>query len=299
MQVILLGTAAGGGFPQWNCGCAGCRTARHDPSAARPRTQSCVAVSADGERWFLLNASPDVRAQLALLPGGEPSGSRRTPVEGIVLTDAELDHTVGLLLLREGGALPLYCTGAVAATLERDTRLLPILRAFATVPLTLLDSGSEIPLADHTGAAAGLSVEAFPVAGHAPRFARCDDPGATTGLLLRSGGRTCAYVPGCATVDPALLERLAAADLVLFDGTFWSDGELAAVTGGSRSARDMGHLPIGGADGSLAPLSRLGARVVYVHLNNTNPVLLEQSAERAQVVAAGLIVGADGMTFDL
>lgn len=299
MHVTLLGTAAGGGFPQWNCACAGCRTARHDPAAALPRTQSSAAVSADGRHWFLLNASPDVPAQLALLPPEPPAGPRRLPIEGVILTDAELDHTLGLLLLREGGSVPIHATGAVRSTLEQDSRILPVLRAFADLPLTTLEEGVPAPLRHRGGEASGLTVEAFAVPGHAPRFATRNDPGHTVGLLVRGEDHACAYVPGCAALDPALVSRLTGLDLVLFDGTFWSDGELSAVTGGSRSAREMGHLPISGPGGSLEILPRLGGPVVYVHLNNTNPVLLEGSPERAAVVAAGLAVGADGMTFTL
>jgi pyrroloquinoline quinone biosynthesis protein B len=302
MHIILLGTAAGGGFPQWNCACVGCGTARRDPGAAVPRTQSSVAVSADGRHWFLLNASPDVRAQLTLLPAIESNGAatpRHLPIEGVVLTDAELDHTLGLLLLREGGSVPLYATGAVVETLERDLRILPVLRAFAEVPLRVLAEFAPVPLRLRNGEPSGLTVEAFGVGGHPPRFAGSDAAGHTVGLLLRDGLRVAAYLPGCAALDPALLDRLAGADLVLFDGTFWSDDELAAVTGGGRTAGDMGHLPISGPAGSLEQLRPLGTRVVYVHLNNTNPVLLEGSPERAAVRAAGMTVGADGMTFTL
>lgn len=297
MHIVLLGTAAGGGFPQWNCACHVCRTARRDPSAAIPRTQSSAAVSADGRRWFLLNASPDVRAQLARLPGAEPSGSRRLPVEGIVLTDAELDHTLGILLLREGRTLPLYATDGVAGVLEHDSRLLPVARAFAEVPLTALVPGRPVPLVNRDGEASGLTVEAFPVAGGPPRFARRSGGGETVGLLLRAGGRSCAYVPGCGELDGPVMGFLEQADLVLFDGTFWTDDELAAVTGDGRSAREMGHLPISGPAGSMARLAHLPGRVVYVHVNNTNPLLIEAAAERAAVTAAGLTVGADGMIF--
>lgn len=304
MHVILLGTAAGGGFPQWNCSCRGCRTARCNPAAAVPRSQSSVAVSADGRHWFLLNASPDVRGQLALLPVAEPAEAagaapRNMPIHGIVLTDAELDHTLGLLLLREGGGVPVYASAAVAATLEHDSRILPVLRAFADVPVVTLTEGVAVPLRHRDGKPSGLTVEMFTVPGDAPRFAGTRSPGHTAGLLVRDGDRRCAYVPGCAALDAALASRLSGLDLVLFDGTFWSDGELPAITGGTRTAREMGHLPISGPGGSLEILPTLGTRAVYVHVNNTNPVLLEDSAERAAVTAAGLAVGADGMTFTL
>ena len=299
MHVILLGTAAGGGFPQWNCWCPGCRTARTDPAAATPRTESAVAVSADGHRWFLLNASPDVRAQLARIPQEPAAEPRRLPIEGVILTDAELDHTIGILLLREGRHLPLYATKAVAHILERDSHLLPVVRAFADAPVTCLAPWAPFALADRDGHPTGLSVEAFPVAGDAPRFASADAAGSTVGLLIRDARSCCAYVPGCGALDAATLEQLRAASLVLFDGTFWADDELIDLGVGQRTARTMGHIPISGPRGSMEALAALPSRTVYVHINNTNPVLLEHSAERAAVVAAGLAIGADGMTFTL
>jgi pyrroloquinoline quinone biosynthesis protein B len=299
MHVILLGTAAGGGFPQWNCSCTGCRAARADPAAALPRTESSVAVSADGHRWFLLNASPDVRTQLALLPEEPSAGPRRLPIEGIILTDAELDHTIGILLLREGRHLPLYATEAVAHILERDSHLLPVVRAFADAPVTSLAPWTPFALSDRDGRPSGLTVEAFPVAGDAPRFASADVAGSTVGLLIRDATSCCAYVPGIGALDGTTLDQLRAASLVLFDGTFWTDDELIALGVGQRTARAMGHIPISGPGGSMEMLAALPARVVYLHVNNTNPVLLEHSAERAAVTAAGLAVGADGMTFTL
>ncbi|HEX6533634.1 MAG TPA: pyrroloquinoline quinone biosynthesis protein PqqB [Gemmatimonadaceae bacterium] len=320
MHVLLLGTAAGGGFPQWNCLCPVCRAARDDPAAAHPRTQSSIALSADGTRWFLCNASPDVREQLARLPlplplplsdprlppgpegTRERSPVRRVPIEGIVLTDAELDHSLGLALLREARDLRLWATEAVIRTLERDSRLLPVTRAFASVRVTELRVDSALELRDASDAPTGLEVEPFLVAGDPPRFATADEPGHSVGLLVRdraTGGR-CAYVPACGALDPPLLARLADADLVLFDGTCWTDDELQALGIGTRGATEMGHLPISGPNGSLEPLSRLSAaRVVYTHINNTNPILLEHSEARRAVERAGLTVGMDGMRFRL
>jgi pyrroloquinoline quinone biosynthesis protein B len=300
MQVILLGTAAGGAFPQWNCWCPVCRVARAEPARARPRTQSSVAVSADGARWFLLNASPDVREQLARLPYPAPEGIRHVPVAGVVLTDAELDHSLGLVLLREGRRLRLHATRPVLDTLEHDSRLLAVTRAFAEVEAVPLEPGCEAPLRYPDGSDSGLSVEPFVVPAGPPRFASRDDPGHTTGLLVRDAatGGTLAYVPACGGLDDGIHARLAAARLVLFDGTFWTDDEMIALGVGTKRAREIDHLPLAGPGGSLEALASLaGPRRVYVHINNTNPILLEDSAERAAVARAGIEVGMDGMTF--
>ncbi len=302
MEVILLGTAAGGGFPQWNCWCPPCRIARSDPQRAHPRTQSSAAVSADGRRWFLLNASPDVRDQLRRLDAQPPDGYRHVPVEGIVPTDAELDHTLGIALLREGRLLQLYATRAVLEVLNQDSRILPVTYAFARVQQHELELERPRPLLCNDGTESGLVVTPFAVAGDPPRFARRDLPGHTVGYLVRDAatGGTMAFVPGCGALDERLLARLAGADLLLFDGTFWTDDEMRALGLSDRTARQMDHLPVSGADGSLERLRRLPCRQkVYTHINNSNPMLIEDSAERAAVVAAGLTVGDDGMRFRL
>ena len=211
MQIVLLGTAAGGGFPQWNCWCPSCRVARQEPARARRRSQSSVAVSADGRRWFLLNASPDVHAQLARLQTAPPGNAvRQVPVEGIVLTDAELDHTLGVVLLREARALQLWATEAVGRVLEADSRILPVTRAFAEVGMNQLALQRESPLTYRDGCPSGLSVLGFTVPAGPPRFAAEDRPGHTVGLLIRdqATGGICAFVPGCGDLDDRLLERL-------------------------------------------------------------------------------------------
>ena len=302
MHIVLLGTAAGGGFPQWNCWCPSCRVARSDPARAIPRSQSSAAVSADGARWFLLNASPDVHSQLGRLGTPAPSGARHAPVEGIVLTDAELDHTLGIVLLREARRLQIVATDSVRQVLEEDSRLLPVTRAFAQVTFHELEPNRPHGLCYRDGTATGLRVTCFPVPAGPPRFAREERPAHTVGLVIqdaRTGG-SCAFVPGCGDLDEALLDRLDAADLVLFDGTFWTDDELIGLGIGERTARQMDHLPVSGADGSLARLGRLRSRHrVYTHVNNTNPMLIEDAPERARVHEAGLRVGADGMRFTL
>ena len=302
MQIVLLGTAAGGGFPQWNCWCSACRTARSDPSRAVPRSQSAAAVSADGERWFLLNASPDVHAQLAGLPGRAPAGPRGSPVEGVVLTDAELDHTLGIVLLREARFLQLAATPAVRQILAEDSGLLRVTSAFAEVRIQELTPGRPAPLTYRDGCPSGLTVTPFPVPAGPPRFARGDDPGHTVGLVLRdtATGGVAAFAPGCGGFDAAVEAALGPAELVLFDGTFWQDDELIRLGISDRTARQMDHLPVSGPGGSLERLAGLPARTrVYTHIHNTNPMLLEDSPERAEVERHGLRVGADGMRFSL
>jgi pyrroloquinoline quinone biosynthesis protein B len=302
VHVILLGTAAGGGFPQWNCWCPTCRVARRDPARARHRSQSSAAVSADGQRWFLLNASPDVHTQVGRLPSAEPAGMRHVPVEGVVLTDGELDHTVGLLLLREGRHLQVWATDAVRRIVEQDSRIVPVTRAFAEVRLVTLPIAGTVPLLYRDGCPSGLTVSSFAVPAGPPRFAADDHPGHTVGLLVRDGstGGVCAFVPGCGSLDSTLLELLGRAELVLFDGTFWTDDELITLGIGERTAREMDHLPVSGPEGSLERLASLpGRRRVYTHINNTNPMLIEDSPERRQVEHRGVEVGADGMRFTL
>jgi pyrroloquinoline quinone biosynthesis protein B len=259
-------------------------------------------VSADGSRWFLLNASPDVHVQLARLSAHAPTEYRHVPVEGIVLTDAELDHTLGVVLLREARRLQIVATDAVRRVVEDDSRLLAVTRAFADVTVTELVPEAPVGLCYRDGTGSGLTVTCFPVPAGPPRFAREERPNHTVGIIVRDerSGGSCAFVPGCGGLDPALLARLGAADLVLFDGTFWTDDELIRLRIGERTAREMDHLPVSGPDGSLAQLARLPSHHrVYTHINNTNPMLIEDGAERAMVEAAGLSIGTDGMRFTL
>ena len=299
MHVVLLGSAAGGGFPQWNCWCPCCCAARRDPSAARPRTQSSAAVSADGRRWFLLNASPDVREQLDCLRTEDiPHTVRHVPIEGVVVTDAEIDHTLGLVLLREAGHLAVYATAAVRSILDCDSRLLAITRAFSEVAVTELSLNAPVPLAYRDGSASGLLVEAFPVPADPPRFTTRAEVGHTVGLMVReeASGHVCAFVPGCGALEAAVVERLAAVDALLFDGTFWADDELVVLGIGERTAHELDHVPIAGLDGSLQWLAALPCQHrIYTHINNTNPILLEHSPERATVARTGVVVGFDGL----
>jgi pyrroloquinoline quinone biosynthesis protein B len=305
MRVIILGSAAGGGVPQWNCGCRNCTEARQNGPG---RTQSSVAVSADGDRWVLLNASPDLRTQLAGHRALWPGASRGTPVDAVVLTDGEIDHTLGLLLLRESAArLPVYAPAGVTALLEDAWPLYRVLSAYCGVESRVLAEGGPIALTDRAGTPLGLCCSATAVARRPPRYARAvPSPAAAAafdvGLRLtdeRTGG-TLAYVPTAGVIDDAVRRVAGGADLLLFDGTFWSDDELGTVGVEAPTARQMGHLPVGGPGGSLEVLPQLDAKqVVLVHINNTNPILCRSSAERARVEAAGVVVGEDAMEFEL
>jgi pyrroloquinoline quinone biosynthesis protein B len=302
VHVILLGTAAGGGFPQWNCWCPTCRIAREDPARARARTQSSIAFSADGARWFLGNASPDVREQLGRLPRVDPSGVRHVPVEGIVLTDAELDHTLGIALLREGRHLQIVATPAVIRTIADDSRVLPVTQAFAVVHTVETALGEAMSLDYRDGTPSGLTIEMKAVRGDPPRFSRTEEVGHTVAAFITdsASGKTCAFVPGCGGLGPKLLARLNEAELLLFDGTFWTNDELIRLGISDRTASAMGHVAISGPEGSLAVLSQLDCKQkVYTHINNTNPMLIEGSPERAEAEAAGMLVGMDGMRFEL
>ncbi|HUL50735.1 MAG TPA: pyrroloquinoline quinone biosynthesis protein PqqB [Gemmatimonadales bacterium] len=305
MRVRILGSAAGGGVPQWNCGCAHCQAAR---TSGRSRTQSSVAVSGDGERWILLNASPDVRQQLQAHPSLWPRGARHTSIAAVVLTDAEIDHTLGLMLLREATQpIQVYAPAGVIGLLTREWPLFTVLGAYGGVSACGLPEGVRTALQDSEGGSAGLWCTAVALSRRAPRYAR-ERPTESWEVGLRiedraeSGGPVLAYIPAAGCIDERV-ERIArAADLLLFDGTFWSDAELARATGhrDGATARAMGHLPLGGPDGSLAALAKLQAkRTVFVHINNTNPILDPGSSERGQVERAGMTVGEDGMEFEL
>jgi pyrroloquinoline quinone biosynthesis protein B len=298
VRVRILGSAAGGGFPQWNCRCATCEAARAGTDA-HPRTQSSLAIRGADGPWFLANASPDLRQQLDALPAEPADGVRAAPVAGVLLTDAEIDHTAGLLLLRESSVpIRVYGSHAVRRALTDGYPVLPILERYCGVDWRTLDPGGSIPV-DRSS----LVVESFAAGGDAPRYLA--DAGAeveAAGLTFRDGstGGVLTYVPGLARLDDDVLDRLGASDVVLVDGTFWRDDELARLGISDRTARQMGHVPLSGAGGTLEALVRMERpRVILVHINNTNPVLLERSPERDAVLRAGVEVADDGLEVEL
>ena len=293
MRVRVLGSAAGGGFPQWNCRCETCEAARAG-ERARPRTQSSLAIRGDDGPWFLVNASPDLREQLESLGAEGAGGVRAAPVAGVLLTDAEIDHTAGLLLLREAAApMPIWGAAGVERALTEGYPVLPMLERYCGVEWRTLEPERQQPLAGSS-----LVVEPFAAGGDAPRY--FDGELEASGFVFTDGDRTLTYVPGLARLDGGVLARLAASDLVLVDGTFWHDDDLARQGISDRTARDMGHTPLAGPGGTLEVLAALERpRKVLVHINNTNPILLEDSAERAEVVRAGVEVAYDGLEVEL
>jgi pyrroloquinoline quinone biosynthesis protein B len=297
VRVRILGAAAGGGFPQWNCGCPPCQAARQRRPGAEPRTQSSIAVRGATGPWFLVNASPDLRQQLPGLDSDRSNGVRSAPFGAVLLTDAEIDHTAGLLLLRESSEpIRVYSPRSVRTALTADYPLLRMLESYCGVRWSPLEPGEAVLLPDSS-----LEVEAFETGGDAPRYARGRALApASVGLAFRDReGGVLIYAPGLAELDERLVELLDQADCVLVDGTFWRDDELVALGAGNRTARDMGHVPLAEPGGSLATLARLRPRTVLVHVNNTNPVLLDDSPERALLAQRGVEVAHDGMEIEL
>jgi len=292
VRVRVLGSAAGGGFPQWNCHCEVCDAARAGVRAV-PRTQSSIAIRGADGPWFLVNASPDLREQLESLDA--PDGVRASPIAGVLLTDAEIDHTAGLLLMRESDApLRIYGEAGIQRALSDGYPVLGVLERYSGSEWVALEPGRPQPLAGSS-----LVVEPFAAGGDAPRY--LDGELEASGLVFGDGDGTVTYVPGLARLDDSVIARLAASDLVLVDGTFWHDDDLARQgIASDRTARDMGHVPLAGPDGTLDVLAGLERpRKVLVHINNTNPILLEDSPEREQVVRAGIEVAYDGLEVEL
>jgi pyrroloquinoline quinone biosynthesis protein B len=297
MWVRVLGSAAGGAFPQWNCGCPGCRAARDGSRPTLPRTQSSIAVSPDYRRWFLLNASPDLRSQLAACPALWPGEERATPLSAVLLTDAEIDHTLGLLLLREGRGVELHATAAARETLCSGTGLLRTLEAYCPVDCREVVPGREVALGG------GLSYRAFDVSpDKKPRFGGGPREGQVVGYRLHDEhtGTALTYLPGLQELTPRVRAQLEGCGCLLVDGTCWRDDELIQLGLGAKTAHEMGHLAISGPGGSLEALSAVPIqRKIYIHINNTNPILLEDSPERRAVDERGVEVATDGLEVEV
>ena len=305
MLIRVLGAAAGGGFPQWNCNCRNCRAVRAGTLKATPRTQSSIAISSDGDQWVLCNASPDLHRQIAANPALQPRiGVRDTPIAAVLLVDGQIDHTMGLLLLREHRQrLEVWTTEAVRADLTAGLPLLSVLQHYCGVewhPIGIDGEPFQIP------ALPGIAITALAVEGKpGPYSPHRQNPRIGDNIALSfcdiESGRRALYAPGLAAITAPIALALQASQCVLVDGTFWRDDEMIAAGVSSKRASELGHLPQSGAGGMIEALSALspGARRILIHINNTNPILDEQSAERAELAAAGIEVAFDGLEIRL
>lgn len=302
LRVIVLGAAAGGGVPQWNCGCPVCRAAFADPELRR--TQASVAFSADGAHWFLINAAPDLRQQIIATPQLHPRAGalRHSPIAGVILTNGEVDAVAGLLSMREGSPFTIYAHAKVLAILKANSIFNVLNEKLVARQPIAVDQPFALRLPD--GAPSGLEVSAFTVPGKGAWYLEgqahpggADGEGDTLGLTITetATGQTVHVLTACARVTDDLKALIAGAPLLLFDGTVWRDDELIAAGLGTKTGQAMGHIAMAGDDGAIAALADLGiGQKLFVHVNNSNPALLTRSAERGQIEAAGWQIPADG-----
>jgi pyrroloquinoline quinone biosynthesis protein B len=296
LTAIVLGSAGGGAFPQWNCRCPVCQLAWAGDPRVKPRTQAAIAVSADHARWTLINASPDLAAQIRATPALHPAGALRgSPIDAVVLTGAEIDQIAGLLSLRESTPFALYATPASHAAVAANA----VFGAMSSMSRRAVNPGERFLLAG------GIEATLFMVPGKLPLYLEGETPeldvesAANVGIELQREGARLVFVPGAAAVTDAMRERFARADAVLFDGTLFTDDEMIRLGVGQKTGRRMGHMPIEGEGGSLSAMDGLSARRIFIHINNTNPVLIDGSVERRKVESAGWQVAEDGMEIAL
>jgi pyrroloquinoline quinone biosynthesis protein B len=302
--ISILGSGAGGGFPQWNCNCANCRAARAGLPGFTPRTQSSLAVSANGADWLLLNASPDLRQQIAATPRLAPradAGPRSSPIKAVVLTNGDVDHVAGLLNLRERQPFHLHGSRRVLDALSANS-------IFGILAPDLV-ARVELPLDQRRDVLAGLAIEAFAAPGKVALYLEDSSArdfgtrdGDTLGLRVieTATGKWFIYLPACARIDQRIARRLEGAELVFFDGTLWHEDEMLRQGLMPKTGSRMGHMNMSGENGSIAAFAPLSVpRKVFIHINNSNPVLDAHSPERAEANAAGWTIGEDGMEFEL
>jgi len=292
LTAIVLGSAAGGAFPQWNCRCPVCTLAWAGDVRVKPRTQAGLAITAGDGRWTLINASPDLGAQIRATPALHPRAALRgSPIEAVILTGAEIDQIAGLLSLRESTPFTLYATPANHAAVSANA----MFDAMHAMTRKAVNPGESFMLAG------GIEASLFMVPGKVPLYlegvkAALDDESPTNvGIELSRDGARLVFVPGAAAVTPSMRERFARADALLFDGTLFTDDEMLRTRTGEKTGRRMGHIPIDGTDGTLQALQDVTAQRIFIHINNTNPMLIADSPERAKVEAAGWQVAEDGM----
>jgi pyrroloquinoline quinone biosynthesis protein B len=306
VKIRVLGSSAGGGFPQWNCNCRNCDGVRRGTIAARARTQSSIAVSENNEDWLLVNASPDILAQIAANPELQPARSvRDTGIAAVITMDAQIDHVTGLLMLRERGTpLPLYTTDAVWQDLSTGFPITSILSHYCGVEhrrIRLDGDAFGVPELPH------VRIDALPLSSKAPPYSphrEAPERGDNIGLMFTNDitGKCAFYAPGLGELEPHILEAMRTADLLLVDGTVWTDDEMIRLGLTKKTGKDMGHLAQSGAGGMIEVLDsidREGVRKVLIHINNTNPILIEDGPERRTLTEHGIEVAHDGMTFEL
>ncbi|MEA2885872.1 MAG: pyrroloquinoline quinone biosynthesis protein [Bradyrhizobium sp.] len=306
LRIVVLGAAAGGGVPQWNCGCAVCRAARNGGSQS---TQASIAISADGEHWFLINASPDLRQQLIATPQLHPKAGRlrHSPIAGVILTNSEVDAVAGLLAMREGSPFTIYAHPRVLAILKANSIFNVLSETNVRRQPIAIDEAFEPQLPD--GSPSGIEIVPFAVPGKGAWYlegkahpAGDDAAGDTLGLRIgdKASGKHFYFLAACAKVTPELKARLARAPLIFFDGTVWRDDELIAAGLGAKTGQAMGHVAMSGDNGAIAALADLGIdRKIFLHINNSNPALLRDSAERKTAEGAGWQIPPDGMEITL
>jgi pyrroloquinoline quinone biosynthesis protein B len=309
MFVRILGSAAGGAFPQWNCACPNCRAVRAGTLRGKARNQTQVAISADARRWFLLGASPDLRTQIEANTELHPrEGLRQSPISGSVLLNADIDHVLGLLLLRELQPLSVHATKSVRRILSEDNSMFGMLqRAPGQLIWSEFTPGSAFPLLDPAGKDSGLRCRAISLGTHFPAYVSkqrqtgLNANESSLGLIIESpSGKRLAYMPAVPCITQEMVAEFEAADILLFDGTFWSDDELIRIQGSGQTALQMGHVPVSSPAGSLGNLAHLsGPRRIYIHINNTNPMLNEDGPEYRAVRDAGWEIAEDGWQFEL
>ena len=304
MKIHVLGSAAGGGFPQWNCNCPQCSAVRSGSPHHRPRTQSSIAVSANSQDWLLVNASPDVLQQIKAFPALQPARALRdTGIAAVMLMDAQIDHTTGLLMLREHRQkLPLWCHPLVREDLSTGNPLFKVLDHYCGIDFHALSLDTPFEI----NGLSGLSFSALPLLSNAPPYSPHRDkpqPGDNVGLSVKdeASGKTLFYAPGLGQMEPHVWQAMQQADCVMVDGTLWTDDEMISLGASKKTSRSMGHMPQSGADGMIEWLDKLPNQVrkVLIHINNTNPILDEDSPERAILERAGIQVCEDQQEFHL
>jgi pyrroloquinoline quinone biosynthesis protein B len=308
LRVVVLGAAAGGGVPQWNCGCPVCRASRSEHPELQS-TQASIALSADGDHWFLINASPDLRQQLIATPQLHPRAGklRHSPIAGVILTNGEIDAVAGLLSMREGSPFTIYAHERVLAILKSNSIFNVLSEKNVRRQPIELDTAFEPTLPD--GTACGIEITPFAAPGKSAWYlegsthpAGNDGDGDTLGLRIRDKGtgKYFYFLAACARVTDDLKSRLTGAPLIFFDGTVWRDDELIAAGLGNKTGQGMGHIAMSGDQGAIAALADLGIdRKIFLHINNSNPALLADSTERKMAERAGWQIAADGTEITL